>query len=498
MRFLKEIYERLDREETVRACFLAHAEETAEHITKYLMQIDERGIFFEPGRYPSADIEVTTLHGLANRFINRDSENLQPLSLDGSEGRAMQFEAIQSIVAGFVKRDWQVEYKEGCRPEFIAGIEAKENGPAYRSFCYDLSDEFANVLEALGVRSIDEIGTRYLRARPSERSLARNVAEKRAVLELYRRFRQLLAELGVVSLDQFTADFLAYLNSFRWDALRRDKGFDFVFADELHLFNAQERRVLGFLLREPEPARGVAVAYDPRQSPRNSFFPLAVSDRDTIWSEAGLESNTRPFELTEVFRYTPQILAFLERLNQKFPATNLAEEWRLDFGRSMVSDGPIPSAREFSTQLSMADEAARRATTLIGQVERGEHVAVLCLDHERFAQYRIAGRFQRNFVVVGGRDELGAIDRFRQRAVLSMPEYVAGLQFSAVLLLDANAALIAEMGGGVNGLHRFISGAYLGASRAKRHLEIYADRTAGGFAEPIRDAIAQELIARHE
>jgi hypothetical protein len=123
---------------------------------------------------------------------------------------------------------------------------------------------------------------------------------------------------------------------------------------------------------------------------------------------------------------------------------------------------------------------------------------VLCLDHDRFAKYRAAGIFQKDFITVSGRDELGAIERFRQRAVLSMPEYVAGLQFNAVLLLDVNAALVGELGGGPNGLHRFISAVYLGASRAKRVLGLYADLSAGGFAKPIKDSVQQGLLSTAE
>ena len=121
-------------------------------------------------------------------------------------------------------------------------------------------------------------------------------------------------------------------------------------------------------------------------------------------------------------------------------------------------------------------------------------MAVLCLDHDRFIEYQKASRFQDDFVIVGGRDQLGSIGRFHRRAVLSMPEYVAGLQFRAVLLIDANGHLVAELGGAVNGLHRFISSVYLGASRAKSILEIYADQTEGGFAEPLRDAIKQGVL----
>jgi hypothetical protein len=295
--------------------------------------------------------------------------------------------------------------------------------------------------------------------------------------------------MNVASLDQFTSDFLAYLNSFRCEALRRDKGFDCVFCDELHLFNSQERRILGFLLRDAEPPRHVAVAYDPRQSPRNSFFPEARTDKDTVWSEAGLVSATKTFELQDVFRYTPQILEFLDRLNQAFPAIDLAEDWAIQFGKSQVANGPKPTMQEHANQLAMAKAVAVRAKEIAARLKSGEHVAVLCLDHDRFARYRAAGLFD-GFVVVGGRDELGSIERFRKRPVLSMPEYVAGLQFNSVLLIDANAGLVAELGGGANGLHRFISSVYLGASRSKSNLELHADQLEGGLAGPVKAALS--------
>ena len=160
--------------------------------------------------------------------------------------------------------------------------------------------------------------------------------EKEIVLDIYRRFRTSLIDMRVVSLDQFISDFLAYLNSFRWEAIRGRRGFDFVFADELHLFNRQERRTLGYLLRDR--SQRVAVAYDPRQSPRNTFFPGAAGGADRIWAEARLDAGARQFELTDVFRYTPQILAFMRQLNRHFPADDLAEEWAITFGNSMIPD----------------------------------------------------------------------------------------------------------------------------------------------------------------
>ena len=70
-----------------------------------------------------------------------------------------------------------------------------------------------------------------------------------------------------------------------------------------------------------------------------------------------------------------------------------------------------------------------------------------------------------------------------------MPEYVAGLQFESVYIIDANAFLITQMGGGATGLQRFVSAMYLGASRARTLLSIFADKEVGGFAKPVRDAL---------
>jgi hypothetical protein len=372
---------------------------------------------------------------------------------------------------------------------------ARDEGPS-KSFCCDLIDEFANVLEAFGLRDVDEIGAKYLSTIPTPRGLARDQNEKEIVLEIYRQFRKQLSDLDVVSLDQFISDFLAYLNSFRWEAIRRRRGFDFVFADELHLFNRQERRTLGYLVRGH--TQRVAVAYDPRQSPRNSFFPEATASSGQIWIEAGLNSGAKQFELTDVFRYTPQLLDVMRDLNRMFPGFDLAEEWEITFGTSKAASGPKPTACLFATRDDMARAASTRAREIALRARRGSRIAVLCLDSDRFDRYCKAGIFQDNFISVASRDDIGLIQRYAQRAVLSMPEYVAGLQFEHVIMIDANARLVSELGGGANGLQRLVSALYLGASRAQRILEIYGDSEAGGFPGPVKDAIERGTLRQME
>ncbi|MCR6629366.1 MAG: hypothetical protein NVV74_04540 [Magnetospirillum sp.] len=492
LRFLKEVYALIDGGSPVRALFLAHGQETSDHIRAYLMLIDERKLLTEPPE--DVEIHVATLHGVANDFINFDAD-FEPLSLDGSAGRQLQFELVQSFVEQAASKTWLRDQADTWSDRFAQGFLAPKDSDLNKAFCCDLGDEFSSVLETFGVREVDEITERYLNVQSGPRGLAKSNEEKQVVLEIYRAFRDCLAEMNVVSLDQFIADFQAYLNSFRWGSVRNKKGFDFVFADELHLFNRQERPVLGYLLKDGKGPKKVAVAYDPRQSPRNSFFPLERNDRDTIWQEAKLHTNAQQFELTDVFRYSPQILAFLHRLNQHFPADDLAEEWGLKFGASKAENGEVPKAILHSSRDEMAKAVSARARELLRKVKKGHRVAVLCMDPQRFDVYGRAGIFNEGFVTVSARDEISSITRYAQRVVLSMPEYVAGLQFDSVLLIDTNANLIAQLGGGLNGIQRFISMAYLGASRAMARLEIYADASAGGFSKPVREAIDDGVLA---
>lgn len=490
LRFLREIYARIDDGKEFRAAFLTHGQETSDQIRAYLTHMDERGVL--PALGAKGLVEVTTLHGLANEFISYDGDEILPISLDGSEGRKMQMELVESLVesqllnAGGSPRGNQ-------QSVFSNFLGFGRGSPERLSLLWDLIDEFSSVLEAYGVRDVDQIAERYLKAGTGFKTIAKSPEDRQLILEFYRSYRDELSDMGVVSLDQFIADFSSYLNSFRWDSVRNRKGFDFVFADELHLFNKVERQLLGFLLRDAGDFKRVAVAYDPRQSPRSSFLPEDGRIKDSVWIESHLSGGDKRFELTDVFRYSPEILSFLKALNGYFPADDLSEEWGLVFGESMMPSGDRPLAIQFDSQAVMATHSADRARRLSRSVGAGR-VAVLALDQDRFQIYQKAGMFRSGFVHVTSRDDVGRINRFNSRAILSIPEYVAGLQFEHVILLDANASLLAALGYGVSGLQRFISTVYLGASRARKVLELYCDRTQGGFAAPIRNIIGAGVV----
>ena len=66
--------------------------------------------------YPLSILEKNN-HNIANDFVNYDAERIQPLSLDGSEGRTLQFELVQSLVRSYAAAGWlKAQARIGAMP----------------------------------------------------------------------------------------------------------------------------------------------------------------------------------------------------------------------------------------------------------------------------------------------------------------------------------------------------------------------------------------------
>jgi hypothetical protein len=104
------------------------------------------------------------------------------------------------------------------------------------------------------------------------------------------------------------------------------------------------------------------------------------------------------------------------------------------------------------------------------------------------------GQFAGESYSISSRDEIEKLDYAGRRVALSMPEYVAGLQFEHVIILDANEGDLPR--GGYSGFQfrRFVSELYLGVSRAEKSLTIFATQDRGGLLQILGSAAAQGLI----
>lgn len=488
---VKELRKRMDDAEGYRCLFLTHSQSTVELITHAIASMDHDGIM---ARSKSSFLKICTLQELANEAMKYDLDGLEPLSADGLEGRTLQLEAIEAQIELVQRGDW-VTVKSRCSDEFRKGMATTRGSLAFRAFAREIANEIACVLEADGVRQSAERRERYLNEQRKAWMMSLPaIDDRRVVLMIYDRFRTFLKGMGVIGADQMIADYLGFLDSNRWDNIRLREGFDTVFVDELHLFNRQERMTLHHLMRDEAKPPVVVMAYDSKQSVRDTFYGLS----DVAGGIAGLSRDmrlgeTERFELTEGFRYTSEIARVLEWIDQAFPAAGISEELGFDWrpiGLDCSKEGGLrPILVRAQSTADIYNSVFPRARKAAVSLQKGRRVAVLCASETLFKKYSDAGQYRDYFLPITDREQLSGLRHAGKRFVFSMPDFVAGVQFDTVFLIEVNDGEIEDGPYSTGALRRFVSTVYLGASRAEKTLEIYSSEERGGPSRVLRHAI---------
>ena len=250
-----------------RFLFLTHASSTASAVEDLALEMDSiaglEALTSDPPR-----LVISTVYAIADAHMRYDLHGLSPVSLDGHEGRAYQADVLNGVIDNESKSNW-IAFRSSCSQPFIEYIESSNTSTERRFFLWELLNEFACVLDAEGVRSGTERREKYLTEKRKSWMMPLSSREEReVVVRLYDGFRKSLRDDKAIGTDQMIADFLNYVDSYRWEATRKKEGFDVVFVDELHLFNRQERMLFRQLLRDPDHPPTVFMAYDAKQSPR--------------------------------------------------------------------------------------------------------------------------------------------------------------------------------------------------------------------------------------
>jgi superfamily I DNA/RNA helicase len=150
------------------------------------------------------------------------------------------------------------------------------------------------------------------------------------------------------------------------------------------------------------------------------------------------------------------------------------------------------------TQCRVDDVAIRPEDLRWGNASarRVARVSILCLDEERFEAYVRAAenQYETEAFVIASRDDTERLRYSGRKFLLSTPEYVAGLQFDTVILIDANKSLVPDGSNTGYLMRRILSELYLGISRAERRLLIFASQDAGGISSLLSGVIAKGLL----
>lgn len=215
-----------------------------------------------------------------------------------------------------------------------------------------------------------------------------------------------------------------------------------------------------------------------------------------LWKDVNLPKGER-IQLIDVFRYTPQIARALKKIDDAIPGQNLDDDWPPYGGVARTGDGPLPTVTVLPN-ISSYGAVLRRAKQLQHNLASKGRVAVLFINADSYKHYSEREDLKDFFVAISSRDDASVNFRSTKRFILSMPEYVAGLQFDTVLLLDVDQAETPEGPYSAARLRSFVAQTYLGASRAEQRLEIFATNENGGVSSVLSKAVLSGAIVNQE
>lgn len=503
IKFLRDAIEAESSGRSAKFGFITHSFASVDLVNSICESLDTSGILYAPVKH--VRLEVRTLYDVAQKHLNFALDRLLPLSLDGREGRRLQLELIDHVLKEMATSSLATAQFKDLSQEIRHRWDAAVSGAELR-LVSEIMNEFASVLDAEGIRLGEEKGERYAKAavvRPSWLMRLPNEIDRRFLLEIHRRYRKHLGDMQTLSVDQMIADFNSFLDSNRWDIIRNRDGYDVLFVDELHLFSSIERQILHKLIKrnieeDGRPKRPpIFMAYDLKQSPRDTFANYGDVDKNLFTSSTGLQGSEL-VKLDRVFRYTPQIAEFLADIDASFPAIDIPGEWDVYAGRPELEDGIIPEFTLFPDEVTLFNVVFKEAHKIAKSIEGGgRRVAVLCVSDEQFDKYIVAasGQFTGKYIPIVGREPSSELRHAGRRFIFSMPEYVAGLQFDTVFLIHIDAAEApTDSSDGIR--RRFISNVYLGASRAEKTLKVSACITRGGGSDILDMAIERKSLRK--
>src|SRR5574341_251888 len=243
--------------------FLTHSWSIAEQVDESLRLMDEHGV--------AKHIDVVPLLTLAEGKLPPRAPGYTLLGDDSYSGKLLQLRLVSSLLEEFASGSW-LSFRRSCTDAFRNRVEAALATVEHDTFIWDLTHEFACVIAANGILPGITALERYLQVErmPWMMPLTNDI-EQRAVMQLYAVYVRRLAAERHFTTDQVIGDYLNFLATFHWRAMRRVEGYDFVFVDELHLFNEQERLVFHHLTRDPDAFPIIFMAVDPKQSPAETY-----------------------------------------------------------------------------------------------------------------------------------------------------------------------------------------------------------------------------------
>lgn len=330
--------------------------------------------------------------------------------------------------------------------------------------------------------------------------------DKEFVFSIFVEYQNMLQKTAVYDVDDITIQAISIWNAPIWRRERREEGFDYIFIDEMHLFNLNEKHTFHYLTKtSSQEVLPICFAIDYNQ---------AIGDRGSTdydyFEQEYKDIVTSKYQT--VFRCSPQITDFCASIAAT-GALMFENDYKNPYAQSASNFTAEEEARCSQPCLYMYSSDDAMIAAIKKHVENSQR-ELQCKNHEIAvvtfepslldddAVSKLSESIGKNITVLQDRYSLSVDRTLRANngVVLSSPYNINGLEFKAVLLVGVDEGRVPQKVGVSDVSENYIryiafNQLYLASSRAKYKLILLGNKLHGD-SSCLRYALESETIEK--
>ncbi len=413
------------------------------------------------------NIVFTTLQRFCADFLNVTDEKI--VDTDAYEAKQSQLSFISDIYDEVYKKSFST-YKIHLSKEMTSYLEQEEKSRIVVLLQHEISVQIKG-------RALCDYDV-YLKLPPLKNGLPiRNDNDKSFVYKIFSKYQTALEQLQVYDTDDVVLQAASLFNAPFWRRERSLKGFDYIFVDEMHMFNVNEQQAFHYLSKDiTQKTIPMCFALD---------YAQAIGDRGdvtTSYSERVFSSTAvLKQEFKTVFRNSPQIAELCAAITSAGPDLfnlqdfiNPYKNMSMNFTAREEDLCTKPTMFMYENDQEMIAALKKHVDTILStcHCKLGD-IAIIPFEEDLIDKNTCERIIERKVVSFSGRNSFtyGDEDREKNRVMLLSPENVNGLEFQGVILLGVDEGRVPQrdsIGISANYLrYSALNKLYLACSRAK-------------------------------
>ncbi len=435
LRAIRILKEASEEKRDISICFFTHSKST-ETAVREMVTIMAEPKWLEEGN--PQYIKITTLQDFCIKYIKLD--DMQVIDLDASEAKQYQLLLIEDAYKKLVDENVLNTFKCLMSDKAASFFEKEEESQIVMLLQYEFSINIKGMSEGdlEKYKSVSALKNGI----PFEKE-----EDKEFVYRVYKEYQKSLESQAVYDTDDIILETLARLNAPLWRRERSRVGIDYLFVDEMHLFNLNEQQLFHYLTKDSKQAQiPVCFALDygqvigERSDLDKSYIEKEFSKDKAYCQEFGtvFRSSQQIAELCASITASGALLfdAFInpyKYCESKFTAREEA-----------VCD--VPKLIMYEDDREMLASLEKHIKDLVNRFKcRLSEIALIFFD-ERLLDDSIkasVGKYSVN--LIDGRRSCFNGD-VQNKVVCSLPEYINGLEFSCVVLVGVDEGRVPQNG----------------------------------------------------